>query len=95
MSTEKRYYDLTYKDIAEALVVKLDLHEGLWGIRVKYGIGAINGLGPDGKVVPIAMVPLLGIGLQSFDVPGDLTVDAAECNPIQKKSAKMNRKSVK
>lgn len=92
MSSEKRYYDLSFTDIAEALIVRLDLHEGLWGVRASFGIGAVNAPGPGGKMVPTAMVPLLGVGLQSFEERNDLTVDAAEFNPVRKKRSKTHRK---
>lgn len=92
MTSEKRYFDLTYKDIAEALILKLDIHEGLWGVRARFGIGAANSPGPEGKVVPVAMVPLLSLGLQSFEEESDLTVDAAKVNPIRRDRKKSNRK---
>jgi hypothetical protein len=92
MSIEKRYYDLSFTDITEALIIKLDLHDGLWGVRATFGIGAANISGPAGKMVPTAMVPLLSIGLQSFEEPNDLTVDAAKFNPVRKNRSRKHRK---
>jgi hypothetical protein len=87
---EARQYIFSHKEVAEALVKQQGIHEGLWGIYIEFGIGAANiGATPEGdNVVPAAIVPIQKMGIQRFDEPSNLTVDAAEVNPASKTDAK-------
>jgi hypothetical protein len=80
---EPARYVYTYKEIAEALVRQQGLHAGLWAIYLEFGIAAANiPQGPaQDQLVPAAIVPVLKVGLQRFEKPNALTVDAAEVNP--------------
>ena len=72
----------SHKEVAAALIKEQDIHEGLWGIYIEFGIGAANiGDTPGADVTPAAIVPVQKIGLQRFEEPNNLTVDAAEVNP--------------
>jgi len=80
----------SYKEIAEALVKKQGLHEGIWGVFVKFGMQATN-MGPsDNDLRPAVVIPLMEIGLQRFEKENNLSVDAASVNP---KSASSRAKS--
>lgn len=83
---QAQQYIFTYKEIAKALVKDQNIHEGLWGLYVEFGIGAANiGVTPEGTdVMPAAVVPLHKLGLQKFDEANNMTVDAAEVNPASK-----------
>ena len=72
-----------HAELAEILIKKLDLHEGLWGLYLEFGlIGANVPLPPDGKqFAPSAICTVNKIGIQRFDAPSNLTVDAAVVNP--------------
>lgn len=72
-----------YKEVAEALIKKQDLHEGLWGVYLEFGLGAanINSEQIPGSFTPAAIVPVRRIGLQRFPEANNLTVDAAQVNP--------------
>jgi hypothetical protein len=74
-------YDFKLKEIVELLVKKLDLHEGVWGLRVRFGLKAMNVGADDTDLHPAAIVPLLEIGIQKFDKPNNMAVDAAVANP--------------
>src|SRR5919197_1299408 len=80
---EVKSYVFDYKEVAEALIKKQGIHEGLWGIYMEFGIGAANiPAGPSEQVLlPAAIVPVVKVGIQRFDKPSSLTVDAAEVNP--------------
>ena len=80
---EVKNYLFTYKEVAEALIKKQGIHEGLWGIYMEFGIGAANiPTDPSGQaLLPAAIVPVAKIGIQRFDKASPLTVDAAEVNP--------------
>jgi len=82
---ETKNYAFSYTEIAETLVKKLDLHEGLWGVYIEFNFAAANvAAGPDGKsLAPAAIAAIKSIGIQRFDAPNNLTVDAAIVNPIQ------------
>lgn len=80
---EARQFTFSYQELAEILVKKQDIHEGLWGVYAEFAIGAANmNTAPGADAVPTAIVPLQRFGIQRFDeeVKG-LTVDAAEVNP--------------
>lgn len=86
MAEETIHYKFSLTELAQALVVKQNLHEGLWGLAIQFGLGAGNIQAHDDptKFVPAAFLPIVGIGLQNFPkyVKG-ITVDAAEVNPVQ------------
>jgi len=74
----------SHKEVVEALIKQQGIHEGIWGLWLKFGIqGANIGLGSSG-LVPAAIVPVLEIGIQKFDEVNNLSVDAAEVNPAPK-----------
>jgi len=78
---EPRQITFTYKEVAEALVKKQDLTEGIWGLYLRFGIQAANiGPTPD-SVHPAAIIPVLEIGLQKMDEGSNIAVDAAQVNP--------------
>ncbi|MBZ5537765.1 MAG: hypothetical protein LAO31_17560 [Acidobacteriia bacterium] len=81
-----------FKELAEILVEKEDIHEGHWGIFVKFGIGAINAPHQSGAFVPTALVPILELGIQRFDQPNDLSVDASVVNAAKNKAGKRTKK---
>jgi hypothetical protein len=63
---EVNSYGFDYKEVAEALIKKQGIHEGLWGIYMEFGLGTatINpGLSQD-IMVPAAVVPVMKIGIQ-------------------------------
>jgi len=87
-----REYVFEYRELAETLVKKADVHEGLWGIVVRFGFGAtnVNTTEAPGEesLVPAAITTIKEIGIQRFDKPNNLTVDAAKVNPASDKPDK-------
>lgn len=92
---EAQNYTFDYKEIVEELIKKQGIHEGLWGIYMEFGIGGANAGPSDGMVFPTAIVPVLKIGIQRFDKPNNLTVDAAEKNPPPAEAPKSNTSAPK
>jgi hypothetical protein len=83
----------TFQELAELMVKHQGIHEGLWGIYLKFGIGAVNAADPSGQLIPTALVPVREIGLQKFDEPNNLAVDAAKVNrPKGAKKAKATKR---
>jgi hypothetical protein len=81
MAETQQIYTFSYKEVAEALVKQQGIHEGLWGVYIKFGISATNiGPGPQ-EIVPAAIVPVLEVGIQRFKEESNLTVDAGKVNP--------------
>jgi hypothetical protein len=78
---EPERYAFSYKEIAEALVKKQRIHEGIWGIYIEFGIQAANAGPSDDELRPVAIIPVLKIGLQRFSKENNLAVDAARVNP--------------
>lgn len=71
----------SFQELATLMIKQQDIHEGLWGVFVRFGIGAANAAEPSGQLLPTALVPVKEIGLQRFDELNNLTVDAAVVNP--------------
>ncbi len=88
-----KQYIFSYQEVAEALVKKLDLHEGLWGIYMEFGIKGAN-IGPsDDNLMPAALVPVVRMGLQRFESENSLSVDASKVNPQTQKETSATEKS--
>jgi hypothetical protein len=71
------------QEVAKALVRERGIHEGHWGIAVTFGIGAVNIAVAEQDLRPAAIIPIVQMGIQRFNAPNNLTVDAAEVNPSQ------------
>lgn len=81
---ESHNITFTHAQVAEALIKYHNIHEGLWGLYVEFGIAGSNA-GPNPENInPAAIVPILKIGLQKFDKPNNMTADAAVVNPVKK-----------
>lgn len=71
----------SFKEIVTALLKAQDIHDGIWGLFVNFGISA-NNIGPNERDLrPAAVIPILSLGLQKFDKETNLSVDAAKVNP--------------
>ena len=94
---EIKNYTFEHTELAEILIKQLDIHEGLWGVYIEFGFGAANvGNSPDPKtVMPAGLSFVNKIGIQKFDAPNNLTVDAAQVNPakIGHPAMKLGRKA--
>jgi hypothetical protein len=90
---EAKQIGFTYQELAELMIRKAGVTEGLWGIYLKFGIAGANvGQTPE-DVTPAAIVPVLEIGLQRFEEPSRLTVNASEVAGSQ--AAKPPKRSAK
>ncbi len=80
----------SFKETVEALIKGADIHEGIWGIYVEFGLNAINIAAAPGTkdVLPAAIVPIVKIGIQQFQEENNLTVDASKVNPAKAKKRK-------
>lgn len=80
---EATMFMFTHKELAEAMVKKQGLHEGIWGISIKFGLGAIHAAeqSQGGEVLPAAVIPVMAIGIRKFDEENSLSVDASKVNP--------------
>jgi hypothetical protein len=68
----------SYQELAKLMVKEQGIKEGLWGVYVKFGLAGANTGPSDETQYPTAIVPLLELGLQKFDKPSSLAVDAAK-----------------
>jgi hypothetical protein len=86
---ETKQIVFSYQEIVETLVKKQGLHDGIWGLFVRFGLKATNIGASDTDLRPAAIIPVLEIGIQRQDEQTNLTVDAAKVNPEpQKRQAK-------
>jgi hypothetical protein len=78
---ETNQYIFSFQEIVTALVKLNNIHEGIWGLFVNFGINAQN-LGPtETELRPAAIIPIMQMGLMRFDKENNLSVDAARVNP--------------
>lgn len=84
---EIKNYVFAHTELAEILVKHLDLHEGHWGVYLEFGLMGANVPAPQESnyFLPAAVNFVNKIGIQRFDVPNNLSVDAAQVNPPKKK----------
>ncbi|HEY6769554.1 MAG TPA: hypothetical protein VI386_32830 [Candidatus Sulfotelmatobacter sp.] len=81
----------SFKEIVTALIKTHDIHEGIWGIFVNFGINAQN-IGPsESELRPTAVIPVLQLGLLKFDKETNLSVDAAKVNPAVPTNSKTKK----
>jgi hypothetical protein len=80
-------YLFDYKEVAEALIKKQGIHEGLWHVAIEFGFAAQNIRTPNG-FAPAAIIPVQKIGLVRTPDASNLTVDAAEVNPASTSRAR-------
>ncbi|MFH0958235.1 MAG: hypothetical protein V1897_05980 [Pseudomonadota bacterium] len=89
---EATQYTLSFKELAEIIVKKQGLHEGVWGIYVKFGLSAGSIGFKEQDILPTAMVPIIEIGIQKQGELSPLAVDAAVVNPRPVKKKKSSSK---
>jgi hypothetical protein len=79
---ETKQVTFSHREVAEALIRYHDIHEGLWGLYVEFGLAGANiATAQGGDLNPAAIIPILKLGLQRYDSPNNLTADAAVVNP--------------
>ncbi len=81
-----------HKEVAEALIKKQGLHEGIWGVYVRFGLAASNVGASTDDLNPAAIVPVVEIGIQTFEQENNLSVDAAVVNPKLGKATKAKKR---
>jgi len=89
MAETTNQHIFTFQELLTLMVKARDIHEGLWGLHVKFGLQAANvkaGPTPDeALLLPTALLPLLEMGISPVKELHDLAVDAAKVNPAPKK----------
>src|SRR5438034_3190333 len=84
---ESRNLVTSHKQVVEALLKFHRIHEGIWGLFIRFGLAAGN-VGPNNEQVnPAAIIPIIEIGLQRFKEETNVSVDAAKVNPRIEKAA--------
>lgn len=81
----------SHKEVVEALILKQDLHEGIWALIFRFGLNGANFGATPNEVVPTAMVGVIEVGLQRSDAENNISVDAAKVNPRKAGQAKSGR----
>jgi hypothetical protein len=78
----------SHKEVVELMLKQQGIHEGIWGLFVKFSLGASN-VGPtQSEVLPAAIVAITEVGLQKFEQETNISVDATKVNPRVVEAAK-------
>ncbi len=88
---ESSQYAFKHKEVAEALIKQQGIHEGIWGIHIRFGLAAANLGGSEEDFNPTAIIPVVEIGLQKMDKVTNISVDAAVVNPSTGKAGKKTK----
>jgi len=80
---EIKNYTFSHTELASILLRDQGIHEGLWGLYIEFNMIAANVPSGPGlsTFLPACINFVSKIGIQRFDAPSNLTVDAAEVNP--------------
>ena len=78
---EATQFFYTYTELVTLMLKERGIHEGYWAPLLNFGLRATNVPGPEGNVLPTAIVAILQVGLQRSEKPTQQTVDAAQANP--------------
>lgn len=70
-----------HKELVEILLKAQGIHEGIWGIFLRFGLAASNVGESEDRLQPAAIIPVLEIGLQRFEKETNISVDAGRVNP--------------
>ncbi len=71
----------SYKEVVTALIKAHNIHEGIWGFIVNFGMQAQNAGPNENELRPSVLIPLVSVGLMKFEKETNLSVDAAKVNP--------------
>jgi hypothetical protein len=66
----------SFKEVVEALLKYKGIKEGVWGLQVQFGLGAGNFPGPENKLTPAAIIPIIKLSIGPANNLNDLSVDA-------------------
>ena len=81
----------SFKEVVTALIKAHDIHDGIWGFILNFGLNAQN-IGPnENELRPAALIPVISVGLMKFDKETNLSVDAAKVNPAMPANSKTKK----
>ncbi len=92
---EPKRFVLPYRELVEMMIKKNDLHEGLWCLFARFGLNVANAqVDYEGasQIRPIAIIPLVEIGIQESKQLNELSLDAAKVNPGKAGKKKATKK---
>jgi hypothetical protein len=86
MAEQVEEYNFSNRELIEALIKKQGLHEGIWMLGLRFGLGGANVNHPDDPLqsAPAAIIPVVGFSLRKKDTLNPLALDAAVVNPRPK-----------
>lgn len=71
----------SHREIVELMLKQQGIHEGIWGLFIKFALNASN-VGPSqNELIPAAIVGVIEMGLQKFEQESNIALDAAKVNP--------------
>lgn len=95
--TEKNRISFNYQEVVECLIKKAEIHEGIWGISIGFGFGAVNVTDPNDEesLMPAGVIPIGSIGIERLEEhQKNLSVDASLVNPSKSQANKPKKKKV-
>lgn len=78
---ESSQFLFKHKEVVEALLKHQGIHDGIWGLHVRFGLSAVNVGSSEDDLMPAAVIPVMEIGIQKMDKESGIAIDAARVNP--------------
>ena len=70
-----------HAEVVELLIKKQNIHQGVWGLFIKFGMNATNAGPTEAEIMPAVIIGVLEIGLHKFEKESNIALDAAKVNP--------------
>ena len=78
---EQTELTFTLKEVVTALLKAQDIHEGIWGLHVKFGLRGMTLGATPADVLPTALLGVMSLSINKSEQVSNIAVDAAEANP--------------
>lgn len=86
----KKYY-LDFREIAETIMKRENIHEGIWSIFVEFNYAATNLNSPSGTF-PSFITAVKSVGIFPAQEENNIAFDASKLNPAPKPKKKTKAK---
>lgn len=88
-------YMYSLEEVAQALMIKQGIHEGLWSIAVEFTFAASSAGPSKDALLPSAIAGVSKLGLNKSEKEGPLTFDAVKLNPEKKAAPRKTKPTLR
>lgn len=78
---EVQKYECNAQELVTAIIKHKKIHEGIWGLELRFNFAAMNFQAPDGQICPASVASVQSYFIARVDRVSPISVDAAIVNP--------------